>query len=214
MSNRSRWTPPHKDPTKVSVAPTPVSQRRQDRPLAALKCNWTGCPKVAVLPIGICLAHAQIAHRAYEWHTMSDQQRNDARLAELEAERARTAELVEKGLKPPRADLVAGWVYYIKVDDTIKIGFTKDVTQRMRAYPPTAHLLAVEPGTKATEAERHSRFHAHLEHGREWFRDNEELRTWIGKVVTVHGDPEPWAYTYTTPHPAPVVGGKRANRRW
>src|SRR5690554_2780796 len=49
------------------------------------------------------------------------------------------------------ADISPGWVYYIRVGDTIKIGFSQDVSQRMRTYPPNAELLAAHPGTLETE---------------------------------------------------------------
>lgn len=82
-----------------------------------------------------------------------------------------------------------GWVYYLRVDERIKIGFSTDVRQRMRAYPPTAELLAVHPGTRDTERQMHERFAGHLAQGREWFRVDAPVMDHITAVVSEFGPP-------------------------
>lgn len=76
-----------------------------------------------------------------------------------------------------------GYVYYVEVGDRIKIGFTENVANRMRAYPPTSTLLAVHPGTPSMEKEMHSKFRVHLAEGREWFKPSEELAAHIEAVA-------------------------------
>lgn len=83
----------------------------------------------------------------------------------------------------------AGWVYYLLVGDRIKIGYTQDVKQRLRAYPPNSPLLAVHPGTRETEQAMHERFAQYRQAGREWFRDAAELRDHIAVVVDQFGEP-------------------------
>lgn len=90
-----------------------------------------------------------------------------------------------------------GFLYYIRMDDLIKIGYAKDVTQRMRAYPPSAELLAMHPGTKQLEREMHDQFHAFLRRGREWFAPHEQVMAHIATVRERFGDPTPFAYAYT-----------------
>lgn len=90
-----------------------------------------------------------------------------------------------------------GFVYYIRMDDLIKIGYAKDVTRRMRAYPPSAQLLAIHPGTPAVEKRMHDQFHAFLRRGREWFAPHEQILSHIEETRAKFGDPAPFAYSYT-----------------
>lgn len=92
-----------------------------------------------------------------------------------------------------------GWVYYISQGDLIKIGYAKDVRRRMRAYGPTAELLAVHPGTVQLEREMHKKFRSTLARGREWFTITEELIGHVQEVVDKFGNPSIFAYEYTTP---------------
>lgn len=92
-----------------------------------------------------------------------------------------------------------GFVYYLRIADHIKIGYTADVRRRMRAYPPSAILLAVEPGSLELESERHRHFSAYRDAGREWFRPSEEMDAHIAALCERHGDPRRYAYRYTTP---------------
>jgi len=89
-----------------------------------------------------------------------------------------------------------GFVYYIRMDNLIKIGYAKDVSTRMRAYPPTAELLAVHPGTKQVEREMHQQFHAFLRRGREWFEPHDTVMRHIDGVREKFGDPTRFAYQY------------------
>lgn len=92
-----------------------------------------------------------------------------------------------------------GWVYYIAQDDLIKIGYAKNVTRRMKAYGPTAKLLAVHPGTLALERDMHTRFRGSLDRGREWFRRDTELMEHIEQVRARFGDASMFEYQYTRP---------------
>ena len=77
-------------------------------------------------------------------------------------------------------------VYFIQTDshDCVKIGYTSSLASRLRAYAthssvdPT--LLFSFPGDKGTERELHRRFeHLRIEGKREWFRLDDEIRTYI-----------------------------------
>jgi len=63
-----------------------------------------------------------------------------------------------------------GVVYYLRVGDLIKIGHTRRIDQRLKAYPPDAVLLATEPGTEELETQRHDQFAEFLGARCEWFR--------------------------------------------
>jgi hypothetical protein len=68
-----------------------------------------------------------------------------------------------------------GLVYYVAIGEHIKIGFSRDVRQRMRQYPPHRKLLAVEPGSMTLEHQRLREFAEYLDSGNEWFRMGSRL---------------------------------------
>lgn len=76
-------------------------------------------------------------------------------------------------------------VYYLLVDGLIKIGFTTNIRSRLRAYPPTTHLLVTEPGSFQLERSRHRQFSSHLADRIEWFHPAAEL--WE-HIRTLRGD--------------------------
>lgn len=75
-----------------------------------------------------------------------------------------------------------GVIYYIRMGDLVKIGYTADLRQRVRAYPPHAELLAAHPGTLETERQIHHKFLMHLSKGREWFESHDVLTAHIEEV--------------------------------
>lgn len=75
-----------------------------------------------------------------------------------------------------------GTIYYLQVEDQIKIGYTTNLNTRLAAYPPMARLLATHPGTKATEAFMHERFANLLSGRKEWFKASDEITAHINTV--------------------------------
>lgn len=197
MSRRRKWQPPHPD---VEQARNPG--RRSTVP-SIDRCQWQGCPfpktelRASRIPgapsrrFGLCDLHLSEAVACFE--------QNESRINRS----------IDKGEGVDRPDLSEGTIYYALIDNTVKIGYTTDLHRRMRQYPPTSRLLAVEPGTRKLETARHSLFRAHLAHGREWFTPNPELDAWIAQLVELNGPP-PFEYpAFTRPGDTqPVVGGK------
>ncbi len=93
--------------------------------------------------------------------------------------------------KPP----TTSGVYVVMSIGRIKIGYGSSVAGRVRSLqtgnPMPIVLLAVAPGTMATEAELHRRFAGHQTIG-EWFRITERMLEWVREVrmampaTTVH----------------------------
>lgn len=212
--SRQRWTPPHRDPAKPQD--TPVSKRRQQASPFGTTCAWSACTDQVdlIYRVGLCLKHANWIRNTMNAVDQQDDDRAEAMVREMAAEREATAAKIDAGIRIERGDRIPGWVYYIQIDDTIKIGYTKDIWSRTRSYPPTAKLLAVEPGTKTLERRRHSRFVSHLAHGREWFNDVPELREWIATLLTEYGDPSSKAYRFTQPGDARSAQPVTTPRGW
>lgn len=73
-------------------------------------------------------------------------------------------------------------VYFIEIGDRIKIGFTDDLTTRLKAYPPHSTLLGTREGGRVTEAHEHNQWRTHRAESREWFYAAEELRNYIAEM--------------------------------
>lgn len=202
MGKATRWKPPH--PAKTIGTPADVHRSieqgmRERDATPANFCTWRDCqyspaPELQGLPI--CIHHARLVTQRV---TKIDGEHATNAAAEIVETRERIEADIDNGIRINRDLGVPGWIYYIQVDDTIKIGYAKNVANRMRAYPPSAKLLAVEPGTKKLEAARHGHFHYCLAHGREWFRIEGDLTTWIEELRAEYGAPDHMAYTYRTP---------------
>jgi len=80
-----------------------------------------------------------------------------------------------------------GVVYYVRFEDFVKIGTSRNLPSRLRAIPGH-ELLAVEPGNHATEHMRHMEFGA-LRFVGEWFRNDPPLSAFITHVRSVYGSP-------------------------
>lgn len=77
-----------------------------------------------------------------------------------------------------------GYVYYLRLGDMVKIGWSRRPSQRISVFGPAAIRLGVEAGSTITEAERHRQFAAHRVAG-EWFRWCDELAAHIATLQPV-----------------------------
>lgn len=171
MSRRSKkWRPPH--PGKGTIANPFAAPPPEDR------CRWQGCKS----------ERTEVGAETFGRFALCDYH-VEATVAFFDLNEKRAIRQVEAEVPTPDDRLTPGVIYYALIDGTIKIGYTTDVYKRMRQYPPTARLLAVEPGTEKLERVRHSLFAIYLAHGREWFTPNPELDTWINQVIEHHGPP-------------------------
>ncbi|MGN6245127.1 MAG: GIY-YIG nuclease family protein [Motilibacteraceae bacterium] len=162
-------------------------------------CCWPKCHTAAVLDLPMCRPHLAVAHDVYQT-VFIDTDRNKPAPAPA----------------PPKP-APEGTVYYVQVDAHIKIGWTSDLTKRMRGYAPTSRLLATHPGTRADEQRMHKRFAVHRTHGREWYAPVPSLLHHIELVKAEHGEPDAVAFgaaPVTIPEPRPThtirpIGGAR-----
>jgi len=124
-----------------------------------------GMPVTAGAPISICVKHA-----AQVWEYVED------------AKRSVTAE--------PPVHLIEGRasaVYYIRFENRVKIGTSRDLPARLGALPHD-EILAIEPGGHSMEHLRHLQF-SHLRTNGEWFLVDPELRRHIIGVRAKFGSP-------------------------
>jgi hypothetical protein len=175
----------------------------------ATECAWPNCDKstpesFAENRIGVlCLDHAWSHYDAMNqylvWRGITDELEAAALIAHLKSRQVPLDAYTEDELTEAKAALEHGLVYYLQVGDQIKIGFSGDIRRRMRAYPPGSKLLAVEPGTKKLERQRHGEFYEWLVAGREWFEPSAELIQHTRDLFTKYGDPEHFGHSYREP---------------
>lgn len=97
----------------------------------------------------------------------------------------RHGELGDAELAPPRVDVV----YYIRVDDRLKIGTTGNPRQRLGALWHQ-EVLAFERGTRTLERRRHEQFALERFDRTEWFALSERLRRHTEALGA--GTVDPW----------------------
>jgi hypothetical protein len=102
-------------------------------------------------------------------------------------DRAQKIRQAEGALTASRAE----FVYYVDLyGSAIKIGYSRNVLRRLtelRRLPE--HLLAVEPGGRRLEAERHAQFAIERHGGLEDFDRSPELLAHIEAIRATAGDP-------------------------
>lgn len=111
------------------------------------------------------------------WHGLGEP--TEAEFAEIRARASRlTVDLRDWRLRQERRVPIpkvrkAGFVYFIRAGERVKIGFSQDVRRRVSQlqtfFPEDLELLHVEPGSPMLEHALHRKFAA-LEIKREWFR--------------------------------------------
>lgn len=168
------------------------------------RCAWPGCRRPTRLMLQghviedrygvLCHVHGVDVAVA----VVRDQQRTHSFqeiIAQQDADRiarAADAKRIDKQIEAEKAALRQdrdGFVYYIRIGERIKVGYSVDVRRRMRAYPPESALLAIEPGDRDLETERHRQFSASRTHGREWYTLTPDLQEHIDSVIAEHGEP-------------------------
>lgn len=91
-------------------------------------------------------------------------------------------EAIETGAK----QFFGGAVYFLAAGDLVKIGYTVNLTYRLRdlrsTSPVELTLLGTVPGAKYREKELHKQFSEYRRHG-EWFLNHGSLREFIESEV-------------------------------
>lgn len=79
-----------------------------------------------------------------------------------------------------------GVVYYVRIGDHIKIGYSAYFYNRMVTLQP-AEILAVEPGHYRLERQRHREFVADRAYRRDYFHASPALLEHVARVAREHG---------------------------
>lgn len=91
----------------------------------------------------------------------------------------RAARQAEERKRRTQSSLTPGWIYFLELDEKIKVGWTSDLEQRMKAYPPHAKFILKYPGTRADERDLHRTLRLSLVAGREWYSRTPQVLNYI-----------------------------------
>jgi hypothetical protein len=196
----------------ITLFDRPVDRLNELTP-DATRCAWPGCrkPMYFIGPIDgvkaqdrygvLCSVHAVDVAIAVVKH-QTDLRRFQQFFEEQTTERAVRAAKWKSEDERYEAEKAAlrqdreGFVYYLRVGERIKIGYSVDVKRRMRAYPPGSQLLAVEPGDRDQERQRHQQFAGSRTDGREWFRPTADILELTQEIVATYGEPKRFAHHF------------------
>lgn len=78
-----------------------------------------------------------------------------------------------------------GVVYFIRIGEELKIGWTSNIKNRSNALQADA-VLHVQPGTQHDEHEYHQQFNEHRTRGKEWFALNEDTQEKIQEIISAY----------------------------
>lgn len=141
------------------------------------RCPIPGCKRETTPRALVCTAHGvQI------WaHIESVRDRSGfAELVDIESDRMqRQAEVNARAVAATRA---RGWIYFLALDDKIKAGWTSDLAQRLKGYPPHAEVLVRYAGTRADERDLHRTLRQSRVAGREWYAKTPQVMAYIDDI--------------------------------
>lgn len=130
-------------------------------------CSITNCGRDAfyLTPLRICGTHATAI-----WHAV---------------EQSRAP--VEPNPIPPPPE--SGHIYFVKIGDLVKVGWSSRLIERLKQYGASAEVLVHYPATRSDEALLHQQLEPSRAKGAEWYRDDPILRAFLNRALEEHGPP-------------------------
>lgn len=161
------------------------------------QCCWPRCNRVLPEPdIPICRHHAiKIFLRYREEFGDSVASVLGERLDKREQRRDPTA--FGHAKRRDEALVAQSQVYYVRIGDHIKIGYTVNLRTRCsQLRVDVSRVMATEPGGRKLEQERHQQFAAERVGRREDFNPSPRLLEHIERVTHNHGPPRITTYPH------------------
>lgn len=143
------------------------------------RCPIPGCSDGTTINGLVCTAHGvQI------WaHIEKVRDRSGFHVAEAVARhRDREERQAEQNARDLAATRAEGVIYFLELDEKIKVGWTGNLDQRMKSYPPHSRLIVSYPASRADERDLHRSLRLSLVAGREWYTRTPQVMTAIRDV--------------------------------
>lgn len=164
----------------------------------------------ATLELPICDVHAAVV-----WNQLVLLYANNPRFVEAiidvnERTRQRDVAAVEERKASNLANVNHGDIYFIRIGGLVKVGWTRNLWDRLKSYGASAELLVSYPGSRDDETNLHRQLRPALAKGREWYEDGAIITKFIDDALARYGQPPTFDGMWT--QPKAVVAGKRAMR--
>lgn len=155
----------------------------------------------------LCIKHLSVAYQQAK-PGANDALMVKANTALLERKEAKNAELRKASRENWQAKQ-NGHIYFVRLNGLVKVGWSRDVDDRLRAYGPDVEVLVIYEGTRQDETNLHRQLRPVLARGREWYEDGKIIADFVAEAVAKHGQPE--VFTNWT-QPKQVIRLRRRSR--
>lgn len=150
----------------------------------------------------ICTYHAVIVKRQIDPVWNDEPVRNDRYKVQLHRDQVRdglnrTLDIADA------ANADNGWIYFLRLNGLIKVGWSSQLTNRLKAYGPDVAVLCHYPATRTDETLLHRQLRPYLAKGREWYEDCKLIEDMVTSLIAQHGEPHMAAF-WTKPKPEPI----------
>lgn len=161
------------------------------------------------MELPVCYRHAGVLWRQLTRLHVRDDRFIEA-IADVNAkvaERESRIHADEQALHMQRQD---GDIYFVRIGDLVKVGWTRDLEKRLKQYGASAQLLVCYDATRDDETNLHRQLTPARAKGREWYHDGDVIQRFIDEALARYGRPPTFDDMWTKPKQ--VVAGKRAMR--
>lgn len=155
------------------------------------RCRWRKCEAECVDEIQLCWYHFRLIGE-----TFMEKRSLFGSVAVAQHQLIREQEAASRPPAQPHEDWLRSRsvVYYVRINDYVKIGYTAYLRDRVGSLRVAFNsLLAVEPGARHVESQRHEQFASERQGRRENFNPSRRLLTHVEAMRVKHG--EPWSYS-------------------
>lgn len=135
----------------------------------------------------LCFTHLGVAYRQGSYRA-DDPLMVQALALAVERKRAVEDEF-DKRTQREWLESKDGHIYFVRLNGLVKVGWSRDVDTRLRAYGPDVEVLAIHPGTQSDETNLHRQLRPALARGREWYEDGKIIADFVARAVAEHGEP-------------------------
>lgn len=149
-------------------------------------------------------------HEITVWRQVQQSNGEPRIIAEAHAQeaiaQARAAQLAEEEQRRflARQD---GDIYFVRLNGLIKVGWSRILSDRLKAYGPDVEVLCHYKGTRQDETNLHRNLTPYRAKGREWYHDCQLIADMVAQAVAQHGPPHIEA-DWTVPTEKPIRARK------
>jgi len=150
----------------------------------------------ALYALPICHTHAVVV-----WQEIQRRKREPLIMETNEILLQRTRDKFQaedEAAKKRRLASTDGKIYFVRLNGLIKVGWSRDVDERLRAYGPEIEVLCIYPGSRDDETYLHRQLRPVLARGREWYQDHPIVTDYVAKIIEKYGEPH-YADWWTKP---------------